>query len=1002
MGVLNTLALALALLITAVATTYTATSNCFLLRGALTNGTDLGFFNVSDQAFDIHAAFVSDGSLATKLGIDTSTGNMVDYNDGDVDPGFPHKGLIAATEWEGQYYSDYLYFEPPQALQNQETAANVALNCELSPGNILSCSHPHPKRPNYNVFQYCNHWGNDLEIGTPDNPASCAPVVLSATAAIGCTPPTTTPSVGSTTTRTTTTLPTSTVMPHPRFVCLDSSSPICSDGFLLATAPWARSLGRVSSRISSRRILSQRLPRTPALHPSYRRFISATTSDRATHADSHVQATEFPFTNAPVEKKTPQTLTEKIVQSHAVGLPEEKVVRSGDYVQIKPHRCMSHDNTWPIAKKFMSIGATQLKDPKQMVFALDHDVQNKSETNLKKYEQIEAFAKTHGVPFFGAGEGIGHQKMVEDLFVWPGKLCVASDSHSNMYGGISSLGTALVRTDAASIWATGKSWFQVPPVAQVTLTGTLPPGVTGKDVIVALCGLFPTDVLNHAVEFTGSEETMASISVDNRLTISNMSTEWSALSAMFPMDQTLERWLRYKATEAAMFEDRTTKDRITHEKVDELYANPVVADPGAHYAKRLYLNLSSLSPYVSGPNSVKISTPLGDLAPQNIKVNKAYIVSCTNSRASDIAAAAKVFQDAAKANGDKVPKVADGVKLYIAAASAREQEAAEDNGSWQTLLEAGAIPLPASCGPCIGLGTGLLEDGEVGISASNRNFKGRMGSRSALAYLASPEVVAASALHGVIAGTGVYKAPADYAGVEFGYGTGAPATTESELGNVLEQLESLIDRVESSVGDDTSKATTQIVPGFPEKISGEIIFCDADNLDTDNIYPGKFTYQDDITREGMAGVCMSNYDPDFRSIAKPNDILVSGYNFGTGSSREQAATAILAKQIPLVVAGSLGNIYSRNAINNALLALEIPRLVERLRATFNSADKVLTRRTGWTLTWDVARSVVEVKEGENGDRWEVKVGEFAANLQEIIAKGGLPDWIKHEISKTEA
>lgn len=121
---------------------------------------------------------------------------------------------------------------------------------------------------------------------------------------------------------------------------------------------------------------------------------------------------------------------------------------------------------------------------------------------------------------------------VEELFVWPGKLCVASDSHSNMYGGVSSLGTAVVRTDAASIWATGKSWFQVPPVAQVTLTGTLPPGVTGKDVIVALCGLFKSDVLNHAVEFEGSEETLASISVDDRLTISNMSTEWSALSAM--------------------------------------------------------------------------------------------------------------------------------------------------------------------------------------------------------------------------------------------------------------------------------------------------------------------------------------------------------------------------------------------------------------------------------------------------------------------------------------
>lgn len=178
-----------------------------------------------------------------------------------------------------------------------------------------------------------------------------------------------------------------------------------------------------------------------------------------------------------------------------------------------------------------------------------------------------------------------------------------------------------------------------------------------------------------------------------------------------------------------MCEDRTTRERITHEKIGELYADPVQADPGAQYAKKLYLDLSSLSPYISGLNSVKVSTPLSELEPKNIKVDKAYIVSCTNSRSSDIKAAAKVFQDAAEANGGKTPKIADHVKLYIAAVSINEQKIAEDEGSWQTLLDAGAIPLPAACGPCIGLGTGLLEDGEVGISASNRNFKGRMGSR---------------------------------------------------------------------------------------------------------------------------------------------------------------------------------------------------------------------------------------------------------------------------------
>ena len=276
-----------------------------------------------------------------------------------------------------------------------------------------------------------------------------------------------------------------------------------------------------------------------------------------------------------------------------------------------------------------------------------------------------------------------------------------------------------------------------------------------------------------------------------------------------------------------------------------------------------------------------------------------------------------------------------------------------------------------------------------------------MGSRGSHAYLASPEVVAASALSGKISGTGVYKAPENLNGIEFGYGTGSPASPLSELESAVEQLDSLIDRVKSSVlqGDDGAKETTRILPGFPKKISGEILFCDADNLDTDNIYAAKWTYQDDITKEGMAEVCMSNYDPDFGSVAKPNDILVSGYNFGCGSSREQAATAILARQIPLVVAGSFSSIFARNSINNALLGMEVPRLIKRLRAAFPSSEKVPTRRTGWTLTWDISRGTIKVQEGEDGECWEEKVGQFPENLQEIIAKGGLTEWVKHEIAK---
>lgn len=176
---------------------------------------------------------------------------------------------------------------------------------------------------------------------------------------------------------------------------------------------------------------------------------------------------------------------------------------------------------------------------------------------------------------------------------------------------------------------------------------------------------------------------------------------------------------------------------------------------------------------------------------------------------------------------------------------------------------------------------------------------------------------------------------------------------------------------------------------------------------------------------------MENYDPAFRTIARPGDILVSGFNFGCGSSREQAATAILAKGIPMVVAGSLSSIFARNSVNNSLMGLEVPRLVERLRATFSEQkvvaskdvtepqqnkesldspkpseqtqpanEKVLTRRTGWKLVWDVARSKVEVTEGEGGQKWSQKVGSLPPNVQEIIAKGGLEKWVKAEIQSS--
>ncbi|KAH3684056.1 hypothetical protein WICPIJ_004958 [Wickerhamomyces pijperi] len=665
-----------------------------------------------------------------------------------------------------------------------------------------------------------------------------------------------------------------------------------------------------------------------------------------------------------------QNLTEKIVQKYAVGLPSGKIIKSGDYVSIKPAHCMSHDNSWPVALKFKGLGAKAVKDNRQVVMTLDHDVQNKTEKNLEKYHNIENFAKEQGVDFYPAGRGIGHQIMIEEGYAFPGNLTVASDSHSNTYGGVGALGTPIVRTDAASIWATGQTWWQIPPVAKVELKGRLAKGVTGKDVIVALCGVFNNDeVLNHAIEFTGDH--IDELSVDYRLTIANMTTEWGALSGVFPVDDTLINWYKQRLDKLPQ-----PHPRVNAETVQNLIDNKVQADSDAYYSKHLVLDLASLSPYISGPNSVKISNSLADLSAQNLKVNKAYLVSCTNSRLSDIKAAADIV---------KGHKIAEGVEFYIAAASSNVQKDAEDIGAWKTLLDAGCIPLPAGCGPCIGLGTGLLKEGEIGISATNRNFKGRMGSKDALAYLASPEVVAASAVLGKIGG------PEEL--------DGSPVNKSNEILKEVNVIPKPQESSESSATDSTAAATgVEVLEGFPKSIEGELVLCDADNINTDGIYPGKYTYQDDVPREKMAEVCMENYDAEFGSKTNAGDIIISGFNFGTGSSREQAATAILARDMKLVVAGSFGNIFSRNSINNALLTLEIPDLINMLREKYRDSPKELTRRTGWFLNWNVETATVTVRDGKDGEVvLQQKVGELGTNLQEIIVKGGLEGWVKSQL-----
>jgi homoaconitate hydratase len=642
------------------------------------------------------------------------------------------------------------------------------------------------------------------------------------------------------------------------------------------------------------------------------------------------------------------TLVEKIAARHADGLAPDAVVRAGDFVSIRPRHVMTHDNTGAVIPKFKQIGATAIADPAQPVFAIDHDIQNVTPKNLEKYAKIEAFAREHGIDFYPPGTGISHQVMVEQGYVVPGALVVASDSHSNLYGAMAALGTPVVRTDAASIWATGVTWWQVPKVAKVLLKGNLSPGVTGKDVIIALCGLFNKDeVLNHAVEFLG--DGVANLQMAARMTIANMTTEWGALAGVFPFDEVTVNYLRSRVGEFTNPKrpgTRGPKSRSGYSNIDidAWWKNrkDLSGDADAEYAIELELDLATVVPHVSGPNEVKTMVSLPEMQRKHVSIQKAYLLSCVNARFEDL-------HDAAEVVRDRGGHVATGVEFYLAAASAEVQAKAESSGDWKTLVDAGAIPLPSGCGACIGLGRGLVQKGEIAISSTNRNFKGRMGDRDALVYLGSPAVVAASALAGFIC------APKDFA--------------ERAAGTAIRRAEKKTQPTGS----------VEIISGFPPSVSGRVLFVDKDNLNTDGIYGSKHTYRDDMTPEEMAEVTFENYDPNFNTLYQKGDVVVGGLNFGSGSSREQAATALKFKGIPCVIAASFSETYKRNAFNNGFVVFECPELVTHLRETLNDRQPTTI---GSEITIDYGKSVLTI------DGKSFTFPPLSPAAQELIVSGG--------------
>ena len=586
---------------------------------------------------------------------------------------------------------------------------------------------------------------------------------------------------------------------------------------------------------------------------------------------------------------------------------------------------MTHDNTSAVRDRFLRLGARRVVDPSRCVVVLDHDVQNRTEENLAKYAAIESFAREQGMRFYPAGSGIGHPVMLERLHVLPGDLAVAADSHANTYGAVGALGTPIARSDAAGVWAAGEFWWEMPEVVRVVFEGRLSPGTSGKDVALTLCALHPDDVFQRGVEFEGPG--VAALTMDDRITIANMTTEWGAVAGVFPVDAATIAWIHARGGE--MPPDRDTRDE------------------GDHVAT-ITLDLGEIEPSVSGPDTLARAAPVALMARDAIRIDKAYLVSCANGRLSDLEEAARILRGR---------RVAPHVQLYVAAASAAVQRDAEASGAWRALVDAGAIPLPSGCGPCIGLGTGLLAPGETGISASNRNFKGRMGSKDARCYLASPAVVAASAAAGFITGP---RSPVERPSPSPRLERHAPPPRGVEA------------------PDPTPRLGT---------IEGRLVVVLLDAIDTDALCPKELVYRDRADRDALIAGVLATIAPGLAATFRPGDVLVAGARFGIGSSREQAAGALIEIGIGAVVAASVSPVFRRNALNNGLPAIESEALVAMLRDA--GAGPVAV--TSEAIAIDLDRARIEARGGSFPMR------PLQGVARALLAAGGLDGFLKERI-----
>ena len=409
------------------------------------------------------------------------------------------------------------------------------------------------------------------------------------------------------------------------------------------------------------------------------------------------------------------TLAEKIFSRHA-----GHEVKPGEIIVADIDATMSHDANRPLALDvFKQLNAKTVFNPERVIQIIDHHYPAPGATNAGVHEKMRKICGETGCILYEA-EGICHVVMSEKGHVMPGDLVIGTDSHTCTYGAVGAFSTGVGSTDMGVAMIAGKLWFLVPETIKMNITGTIPPGVFSKDIILHIIATITADGATYqAVEFTGP--VIETLSMDARFTLSNMAVEMGAKAGMIPPDETTMEWVK------------------SHEPKREF--TPEYPDMDARYASEMTFDVSNLSPYVAKPHYVDNGVPIEEVL--GTPINQGNLASCTAARFEDLKIAAQIL---------KGRKIAKGTRFFVVPGSREIFKKALAEGLISTFVDAGACIGSPSCGGCSGGASyGVPADGEVVISSANRNFQGRLGNPKAFIYLASPATVAASVLEGKIA-----------------------------------------------------------------------------------------------------------------------------------------------------------------------------------------------------------------------------------------------------------